>query len=344
MVKRIIAAVRAAKGTKVVGRGRFMARDSDGPGSINKAKRNRPALKNRSASTDSPATADDRTTTKRPLTFKPSDRRDQPIIQNPIRSKTLDDGQAKRWSEVQTKSSRPGRSSSISPKICDFLLTLGDEDKSRLPQRAYRALRHAITHLHLPPGQMFLEREVVEAMNMSRTPVREALVRLEVEGWVHLTPRHGFSVAPILQSDLRDLYEVVENLDGLAGRLAASHITDEQLGQLEVLIKRQGDALEANDLVTWAELDDDFHKRIIASAENRSLRTIMDSHADQIYRARLYTVGARPKPMRSIEEHIAIVAAMRASNGEAAQRLMESHQHRTLKEILDALRTIQGDM
>src|ERR1700691_3227790 len=151
MVKRIIATVRAAKGTKVAGRGRFMALDYDGPGSINKAKRNRPALKNGSASTD-----DDRTTTKRPLTFKPSDRRDQPIIQNPIRSKTLDDGQAKRWSEVQTKSSRPGRSSSISPKICDFLLTLGDEDKSRLPQRAYRALRHAITHLHLPPGQMFL--------------------------------------------------------------------------------------------------------------------------------------------------------------------------------------------
>jgi DNA-binding GntR family transcriptional regulator len=219
-----------------------------------------------------------------------------------------------------------------------------DGDKSRLPQRAYRALRHAITHLQLPPGQKFLEREIVEAMDMSRTPVREALVRLEVEGWVRLMPRHGFSVSPIVESDLRHVYEVVESLDGLAGRLAAARITDEQLRQLELLIKKQSDALEADDLLKWAELDDDFHRNIIAFAQNPWLLTIMDSYSDQIYRARLYTVGARPKPMRSTEEHTAIVATMRASNVEATQRIMESHRRRTLEEILGALRTIQGNI
>jgi DNA-binding GntR family transcriptional regulator len=224
----------------------------------------------------------------------------------------------------------------------DLSLILESDGKTKLAQSAYSALRSAITYLRLSPGQAFLEREIVAALGISRTPVREALVRLEVEGWICLTPRRGFRVSPIGQDDLRQIYEVVENLDGLAGRLAAGLATDEQLDQLEILIKKQSDALDADDLESWAEFDDEFHRKIVEFAQNPRLRAIMEGQADWIYRARLYTVSLRPKPTRSIDEHTAIVAAMRASSVDATQIMMEAHRHRAREEILEALRMIEG--
>ncbi|HTJ57131.1 MAG TPA: GntR family transcriptional regulator [Devosiaceae bacterium] len=216
-----------------------------------------------------------------------------------------------------------------------------DGDK-KLAQKAYSALRSAITHLRLPPGQAYLEREIVDALGISRTPVREALVRLEVEGWIRIIPRRGFSVSPIGQNELQQMYDVVENLDGLAGRLAAALVNDNQLNELEALIGKQSDALDADDLESWAELDDKFHSKIVEFAQNPRLSAIMDSQSDWIYRARLYTINLRPKPTRSINEHTAIVGAMRAASLDATQIMMQAHRHRAREEILEALRLIQG--
>jgi DNA-binding GntR family transcriptional regulator len=229
-----------------------------------------------------------------------------------------------------------------SSKRRDLSLILESDGNTKLAQQAYSALRSAITYLRLPPGQAFLEREIVAALGISRTPVREALVRLEVEGWIQLIPRRGFSISPIGQDALRQIYEVVENLDGLAGRLAAGRATEEQLDQLELLIKKQSDALEADDLQSWAEFDDEFHSKIVEFAQNPRLRAIMEGQSDWIYRARLYTVSMRPKPTRSIDEHTAIVAAMRASSVDATQIMMEAHRHRAREEILEALRMIEA--
>ncbi|AVD54569.1 hypothetical protein BEH_24730 (plasmid) [Priestia filamentosa] len=98
--------------------------------------------------------------------------------------------------------------------VRSFLSDLDVNEESRLPQRAYLAIRHAIRHLQLPPGQTVLEREMAEILGMSRTPVRESLIRLETEGWVRLIPRRGFIVAPLVADDLQQIYEVVEALDG----------------------------------------------------------------------------------------------------------------------------------
>lgn len=227
----------------------------------------------------------------------------------------------------------------ISLNVQSFLSSLDLSGETRLPQRAYLCVRHAIRHLQFPPGQTVLEREMAEILGMSRTPVREALVRLEMEGWVRLIPRHGFIVAPILADDLQQIYEVVEALDGIAGQLATGRATIEQLDHLEFLIQEQEKALERNDLLTWTDLDDQFHNKIVDMAQNPRLRGIMDSQSDQLYRARLYTISLRPKPTRSIMEHKAILAVMRASESEAARTMLQSHRHRARNEILEALRT-----
>jgi DNA-binding GntR family transcriptional regulator len=231
-------------------------------------------------------------------------------------------------------------SSSLSLYVQAFLSTLDSSGETRLPQRAYLAVRHIILHLQLPPGQTVLEREIAEILGMSRTPVHEALVRLEMEGWIRLIPRRGFIVSPIVAEDLQQIYEIVEVLDGVAGRLATGRATSEQLDYLGFLIQEQKKALENDDLTTWTDLDDQFHSYIIDLAENPRLRGIMDSQSDQLYRARLYTIKYRPKPTRSITEHTAILSIMRAADPEAVQMMLKSHRHRAHIEILEAFRTI----
>ncbi|MFB4325688.1 GntR family transcriptional regulator, partial [Priestia sp. BR_2] len=174
--------------------------------------------------------------------------------------------------------------SSLFLSVRSFLSTLDTNDESRLPQRAYLAIRHAIRHLKLEPGQTVLEREMAEILGMSRTPVRESLVRLETEGWVRLIPRRGFIVAPLVADDLQQIYEVVEALDGVSGYLATPKVTDTELNHLEQLIQEQEKALELDNLLAWTELDDQFHDFIVDSAENQRLRGIVDSQSDQLYR------------------------------------------------------------
>lgn len=218
-----------------------------------------------------------------------------------------------------------------------------DLEDYRLPLRAYHTIRLAIRNLVLPPGQAILEREISEALEMSRTPVREALVRLETEGVVKLVPRRGFIVEPIEGKDLAEIYAIIEALDGLAIELATAHVTDPLLDGLESIIRSQQECLDREDLARWSALDDEFHERIVRTAGNERLTAVIDSYSDQTYRARLYTIGERPLPVRSITEHSAMIAAMRARDGRAARMLMQSHRYRAQQEILHALEKLNQE-
>ncbi|PAE27705.1 GntR family transcriptional regulator [Paenibacillus sp. 7884-2] len=212
----------------------------------------------------------------------------------------------------------------------------------RLPQRAYHIIRLAIRDLILPPGKTILEREMSEVLEMSRTPVREALVRLETEGVVRLIPRRGFIVEPIVQEDLKEIYQIVENLDGLAIEIATKKAEDEKINQLEAIIEQQEAALENKNLKEWAVLDDRFHSMIIELAGNKRLSSIIEIHSDQTYRARLFTINNRPLPLRSIKEHKAITACMRAKDENAARIMMQSHRKRAQQEILAGIEKINN--
>ncbi|WP_181346832.1 GntR family transcriptional regulator [Thalassobacillus sp. CUG 92003] len=207
----------------------------------------------------------------------------------------------------------------------------------KLPLRAYQILRLAIRNLKLLPGKTILEREIAEVLGMSRTPVREALIRLQTEGVVKLIPRKGFEIEPIEAKDLREIYEVVEMLEGLAAKLSTNTLSEEELFELETLIEQQEIATNENNLEEWARLDNLFHFKIINAAENERLSNVIDVHADQLYRARLITINKRPLPFQSIVEHRAIVACMRAKDGDGAQVSMQSHRKRARNEILKAL-------
>ncbi|ASN07449.1 GntR family transcriptional regulator [Virgibacillus necropolis] len=218
-----------------------------------------------------------------------------------------------------------------------FIDSLEGIDEYRLPQRAYHIIRLAIRDLILPPGKAILEREMSDILQMSRTPVREALVRLEIEGVVRLIPRRGFIVDPIEKEDLKNIYEIIETLDGLAIENATMKVDDTEIDYLESIIKKQEEELEKRNLKGWSILDDLFHSSIIGYAKNKRLSAVIDSYSDQSYRARLFTINQRPIPLRSIVEHKAIVSCMRTKDGTASRMVMQSHRRRAQREILTAM-------
>ncbi|MED1603185.1 GntR family transcriptional regulator [Alkalihalophilus marmarensis] len=232
----------------------------------------------------------------------------------------------------------------FSSELKKFTSSLRGLEAYRLPQRAYHIIRLAIRDLVLMPGRTILEREMAETLEMSRTPVREALVRLETEGMVRLIPRRGFIVESIAQNDLKDIYEIIETMDGLAVEKATSTITEDEISQLEQLIEKQEKALNEENLKAWAILDDEFHHLIITFARNKRLSSVIEIHSDQLYRARLLTISERPLPKKSIIEHQAIIACMKAGDGNAARMVMQSHRNRARNEILHVINSVNDRM
>ncbi len=228
----------------------------------------------------------------------------------------------------------------IGVKLKGFIDGMEEMAGLRLPQKAYHIMRMAIRELLLPPGSAVLERELAEVLEMSRTPVREALVRLETDGMVKIIPRRGFIVEPIVREDLEEIYEIAESLDGLAAEKATGTVTECDLKQLDLLVREQEQAIEGDDLMKWAKLDDEFHSLIIKLAQHQRLNVVVDIHSDHLYRARLFTIHNRPAPERSILEHKAIIACMRARDGAAARKVMQSHRERARKEIIGVMSTI----
>lgn len=226
---------------------------------------------------------------------------------------------------------------SLGKEVIHFMESLKEYDEFRLPLRAYHMIRLAIRDLILSPGITILEREMAEVLQMSRTPVREALIRLETEGMVRIIPRRGFTVEPIEKEDLKQIYEIVETLDGLAVSLATAKVSDEEIGHLETLVELQEEALAQGDLKEWANLDDQFHHLIIEFAENKRLNAVIDIYSDQLYRARLFTINQRPVLTQSIMEHKAILSCMKTKEGTAARLVMQSHRNRSRNEIIEAL-------
>lgn len=225
----------------------------------------------------------------------------------------------------------------ILDNFADFVDELVDLEEERLPQRAYAIIRHAIKNLILPPGHTVLEREVAEVLDMSRTPIREALVRLENDGAVKLIPRRGFYIEPIERSDLSDVYQLSAVLDGLAIELATPRLTENHIKELESLLNQQKTALKNKEYTQWAILDDKFHQLITDQSANESLKKTISIYSDKLYKARLYTIQKRTVLDMSILEHQAIIACLKARDSKAAKVLMESHRKRAQEEILHAL-------
>jgi DNA-binding GntR family transcriptional regulator len=200
---------------------------------------------------------------------------------------------------------------------------------------AYQAIRRRILDNVYPPGHQALESALAEDLGISRTPVREALIRLSNEGLVEVIPRHGMRVLPVSPLDMREIYEVLTALESAAAEiLARRKPTDAELKPLVDATRDMGRALKASDLDAWAAADERFHQGLVELAGNRTLIDAVARLADRVHRARMFTLRLRPKPTTSTEEHTAMLDRIRAGDGRGAIEVNRAHRERAGRELL----------
>ena len=207
-----------------------------------------------------------------------------------------------------------------------------------LAETAYDELKAKIYDFALLPGDRFTETEIAQQLAMSRTPVREALVRLAREGLVEVRSRHGMCVLPVSADDMRDIYQVLTALESTAVELVARRRPDAK--ELEPLVEASRDmarALKANDLDAWAAADERFHRHLVELSGNRLLVDGVQNCWDRAHRARMVTLRMRPKPVNSTREHLDVLEKIRAGDARAAFDAHRAHRDRGSRELLAIL-------
>lgn len=194
-----------------------------------------------------------------------------------------------------------------------------------LRELVFEAIREAIINGQLRPGERLMEIQLAEELGVSRTPVREAIRKLELEGFVVMIPRKGAYVADISMKDVADVFEIRAALEGLAAQLAAERITDEEIEQLERLLVEVARCVEENDVNGLVEADTRFHEVLYTASRNDRLLQILTLLREQIQTFRARTL-AHPERMReALEEHRAVVEAVTQRDPELARRAAQDH-------------------
>ena len=196
-----------------------------------------------------------------------------------------------------------------------------------LPLRdvVFKTLRQAILKGELEPGERLMEIQLAERLGVSRTPIREAIRKLELEGLVLMIPRKGAEVAKISESNLRDVLEVRRSLEELAIDLACQRITEEELDELnraEVDFKA---AIENGDAMQIAQTDESFHEIIYNSTKNQKLVQILNNLREQMYRYRLEYIKDAEKRQILLVEHESILRAIRSRHVAEAKEAVRAH-------------------
>jgi DNA-binding GntR family transcriptional regulator len=200
-----------------------------------------------------------------------------------------------------------------------------------LAEAAYAYIRQRILDNVWPPGLHMLEQQLSAELSMSRTPVREALVRLQEEGLVEVIPRHGMRVLPVSAADMRDIYVVLTALESAAVELVTRRRpTDEELAPLLQSSQAMSDALASDDLDAWAAADERFHRHLVELVQNCW---------DRAHRARMVTLRLRPTPEHSTREHLEVVGMIRRGDAAGAFEAHRRHRDRGARELLEILET-----
>lgn len=203
---------------------------------------------------------------------------------------------------------------------------------------AYDRLKAEIRSARMPPGFQAPEPEIALRLGMSRTPVREALIRLQSEGLVELIPRRGARVLPVRADDMREIYEILAALEPEAAAGAATKKpTEQDLQPLTDAVERMEQALQDGDLDAWAVADDRFHLALLDLHGNRRLRAFVVALNDQVYRARMITLRLREMPHKSNEEHRDILQHLRKGEPDATRKAFRAHRERAAAELVSIL-------
>ena len=196
-----------------------------------------------------------------------------------------------------------------------------------LPLRdvVFNTLREAILRGDLEPGERLMEISLANRLGVSRTPIREAIRKLELEGLVVMIPRRGAQVASITAKDLKDVLEVRTSLEVLSVELACERMSRPQLEDLKIALADFEAALGGTDVTEIAGKDVRFHDVIFESTGNARLIQILNNLREQMYRYRLEYLKDFSNHQRLLEEHKQLVDALEKRNKNRAVDIVRAH-------------------
>ena len=199
-------------------------------------------------------------------------------------------------------------------------------DKYSLRGRVFNRIREDILNGKYEDHEELKEVAIGEELGVSRTPVREALRQLELEGLVQIIPNKGAYVVGISASDVRDIYMIRSRLEGLCARWACENITNEQLEELEEIVYLADFHEEKGHVDQLAELDNRFHTTLYESCNSKMLEHLLKDYHQYVWQIRQKTLaGKRGKD--SNNEHRAIMEAIKDSNPDKAEEIANRHMY-----------------
>lgn len=196
-----------------------------------------------------------------------------------------------------------------------------------LPLRdvVFKTLRQAILTGELKPGERLMEIHLANKLGVSRTPIREAIRQLELEGLVIMVPRKGAMVASITQKSMRDVLEVRLALEKLAVELASERITDEQKEELKNALHNFEEVVKSGDASLIAKADVAFHDVIFEATGNMRLGQLANNLSEQMYRYRFEYIKDESGHNRLVDEHRRIYDAIAAADAKKATDEISNH-------------------
>lgn len=209
-----------------------------------------------------------------------------------------------------------------------------------LPLRdvVFNTLRQAILRGELKPGERLMEIQLANKLGVSRTPIREAIRKLELEGLVLMIPRKGAEVSDITEKSLRDVLEIRKALEELAVQLTCDKITKEQIRELEEAAEEFKKILKSSDVTEIAEADVHFHDIIYKATDNQRLIQLLNNLGEQMYRYRVeYLKNSEAYP-QLVAEHEEIIRHIERKEKEKAATIVCKHIDNQVEAVIDVIR------
>lgn len=198
-------------------------------------------------------------------------------------------------------------------------------DKSSLRERVFKSIRESILKGDYKQGDPLRETAIAKQLNVSRTPVREAIRQLELEGLVYSIPNKETVVSGISETDVQDIYMIRSRVEGLAAKKAAECITSGEIKEIEEVLELTEFYALKGDVEHIVELDHKFHDLIYKATKSKMMKQVLSEFHSYVQKTRIASLTMPGRIDGLLKEHTAIFNAIKQRDGEEAEKLMEQH-------------------
>lgn len=218
-----------------------------------------------------------------------------------------------------------------------------EKKEGSLTEKVYHNLRHGIITGAIGGGTRLVETALASEMKVSRTPVREALHKLALEGFLYSIPRAGYIVEETSEIDIKDLFTTRTAIEQIAVKWAIQKITPEELQRLEMNLQKTDEVLKSGATESMMDLDAEFHQIIYRAARSKTLYKISQTLSDHTLRFRLACIHVPELAQRAKQGHTKIFQAIQARDSTRAEEMVEDHLDTVTNDILNQLEKMRQD-